>query len=95
VKQTIKRLLKLTVGWTFIILGILGLFLPVLQGILFLLIGLILISSEYVWARNLLEKLEARFPKIAAHSHEAHVKVEAWLHRHFAHHGSETPKDPQ
>jgi uncharacterized membrane protein YbaN (DUF454 family) len=35
-KAQIKRVAMLVVGWAFILLGIAGLFLPVLQGILFL-----------------------------------------------------------
>jgi uncharacterized protein len=44
------------VGLAFILLGIAALFLPVLQGILFLVIGLLILSTEYVWAHNLLYK---------------------------------------
>jgi len=40
IKPGVKRLLALVVGWGFIALGIVGLFLPILQGVLFLLIGL-------------------------------------------------------
>ena len=40
-KTHAKRILLLMVGWSFILLGIAGLFLPILQGVLFLLIGLI------------------------------------------------------
>ena len=57
-----KRISWLLTGWTFIVLGILGLFLPILQGILFLIIGLIILSSEYVWAHKLLNKAKTRFP---------------------------------
>jgi uncharacterized membrane protein YbaN (DUF454 family) len=81
----IKRIGILVLGWAFILLGIAGLFLPVLQGILFLLIGLIILSSEYVWAHKLLAKIKARFPKIAAHADSAQQKAERvmarWFHR--------------
>ncbi len=80
-KQTVKRILVLLVGWAFIVLGIAGLFLPILQGILFLLIGLIILSSEYVWAHRLLNRIKQRFPKIAEHAHQAHLKADQWLHR--------------
>ncbi len=83
--QAVKRGLVLITGWMFILLGIAGLFLPVLQGILFLLIGLIILSSEYVWAHHLLRKLKARFPKVAASADRASEKAAAWLHR--SHHG--------
>ena len=62
-------------------MGIVGLFLPVLQGILFILIGLIILSSEYVWAHHLLEKLKKRFPGLARRSHEATAKAKVWLQR--------------
>ena len=62
-------------------MGIVGLFLPILQGILFILIGLIILSGEYVWAHHLLEKLKKRFPTLARHSHEATAKAKGWLNR--------------
>jgi uncharacterized membrane protein YbaN (DUF454 family) len=79
----LKRLLRLLIGWSFILLGIAGLFLPVLQGILFLLIGLIILAPEYAWAQKLLHKLQNRFPKIFEHAHQSHLKVEEKLHRIF------------
>lgn len=84
----IKRIAVLVLGWTFIVLGIAGLFLPILQGILFLLIGLIILSTEYLWAHKLLQKIKARFPKIAMQADAAHHRAERimdrWLHREHA-----------
>ena len=74
----VKRLLIWCLGWVFIILGILGLFLPILQGILFLLIGLYLLSSTSPWAARLLEKLKKRFPKISKTFDEAKAKAANW-----------------
>lgn len=78
-KTRLKRIGLLTAGWFFIVLGIVGLVLPVLQGILFLLIGLLILSTEYVWAHNLLHKLRQRFPRIAAQMDLARAKVDRWL----------------
>jgi uncharacterized protein len=78
--KKMKRLLKLTAGWFFIILGILGLFLPFLQGILFLIIGLFILSQELPWAARLLEKLKQRFPKITHQMHQAEEYVKKFLH---------------
>jgi len=61
-RYLIKRAFKLTLGWTFLVLGIAGLFLPVLQGILFILIGLGILASEYRWARRWIIKLRQKFP---------------------------------
>ncbi len=80
-KRQIKRLSVLAAGWGFVLLGIAGLFLPVLQGILFLLIGLLILSTEYVWAHNLLHRLKSRFPKIAAQMDLARSKAERWMNR--------------
>ena len=81
----VKRIVVLLVGWSFILLGIAGLFLPILQGILFLLIGLVILSSEYVWAHHLLIKLRRRFPKIDRAADAATAKANAWL-RHLSRH---------
>ncbi len=84
-KAYTKRILILIVGWAFIALGILGLFLPILQGVLFLLVGLIILSSEYVWAHRLLAKLRERFPKIGRTADLATEKATAWLRRITGH----------
>jgi len=78
---TMKRVSVLVVGWAFIVLGILGLFLPILQGVLFLVIGLLILSSEYVWAHRLLAKLRERFPSVARAADEAKAKLSSWMRR--------------
>ena len=40
-------------GYAFLVLGVLGLFLPVLQGVLFLLIGLLILAKNAPWAHSL------------------------------------------
>jgi len=76
-----QRVLLLAVGWAFILLGVAGLFLPFLQGILFLLIGLVILSSEYVWAHRLLNRLRQRFPVLAQKSDRAAQRAADWLRR--------------
>ena len=44
---SVRRILILSAGWLFIALGVLGLFLPFLQGVLFLMIGFSLLSLEF------------------------------------------------
>jgi uncharacterized protein len=93
-KAQVKRVFMLVVGWAFILLGIAGLFLPVLQGILFLLIGLFILSSEYVWAHHLLHKLKERFPTIATHFEHARQRAERWMGGAFHHKTEPKPKAP-
>lgn len=79
----LKRGLVLVVGWVFIALGVVGLFLPVLQGILFLLIGLVMLSTEYVWAHHLLNKVRQCFPKLGRVADEATAKANRWMQHLF------------
>ncbi len=54
------RPLRIGLGIVFIILGILGLFLPILQGILFLVIGSMLIGKDTPpgrWLNRQIQKL--------------------------------------
>jgi uncharacterized membrane protein YbaN (DUF454 family) len=74
-KQRLKHVAIHVIGWGFILLGILGLFLPILQGILFLLVGLLILSSVSPWAERLLHRLRRRFPKISATFDEAKTKA--------------------
>jgi len=76
-----KRILVLIVGWVFILLGIAGLILPILQGVLFIVIGLVILSSEYVWAHDLLTRLRGRFPRIGRTVDEATRRASGWLQR--------------
>lgn len=74
-RSRFKSLCIKLAGWGFIVLGILGLFLPILQGILFLLVGLYLLSEESPWAKRLLDKLKARFPNVSRKFEEAKAKA--------------------
>jgi uncharacterized membrane protein YbaN (DUF454 family) len=75
----VKRVLWLVAGWAFILLGIVGLFVPFFQGVLCLMIGLIILSSEYVWAHRLLGKVRERFPRIAGMADRMKEKAVQWF----------------
>jgi uncharacterized membrane protein YbaN (DUF454 family) len=62
----IRKFGILIIGWLFIGLGILGLFLPILQGLLFIMIGLAILSSRSEFVKRFLKHLEERYP----HHHE-------------------------
>jgi uncharacterized protein len=78
-KPRTKRIVVQIAGWSFILLGIVGLILPLLQGVLFILVGLIILSSQYAWARVLLARLRKQFPKVGGLADEAAAKAAAWL----------------
>ena len=80
-KAQLKKILIQFVGWVFILLGIVGLFLPILQGFLFLFIGLIILSSQYPWAHRVLERIRQRFPRISRTADQASERASLWLKR--------------
>ena len=65
-QREIRRVVVLIVGWLLIAVGVVGLFLPVLQGILFILLGLAVLSRESEIARHWLERARRRYPKADA-----------------------------
>lgn len=64
-RHSMIKIIMQVLGYGFLTLGVLGLFLPVLQGILFLAIGLILLSRSAGWASRLLDRIKERYPKFA------------------------------
>ena len=72
--EKFKRIGILIIGWFFVGLGVLGLFLPILQGILFIMIGLAILSSRSEMVKRWLKHLEERHP----HYHE---RMEKWRER--------------
>jgi hypothetical protein len=76
-----RRWLILLVGWGFVVLGVFGLVLPFLQGILFLLVGLWLLSHELDGAQRLRQKVTRRVPQRWRPLVE---RAEAWSDRLYA-----------
>jgi uncharacterized membrane protein YbaN (DUF454 family) len=66
-----KQIGLLILGWVFVGLGILGLFLPLLQGILFIMIGLAILSSRSELVKRFLKHVEERYP-------QHHERILAW-----------------
>ena len=58
------RIARIVAGILLIILGIIGLFLPVLQGVLFLVTGFALLGFDLKRLRNLRPYLAEQFPRI-------------------------------
>ena len=56
--STLRKVIDWVVGLALIGLGIVGLFLPVLQGLLFIGLGLMVLSSHSRIARRLLDRLK-------------------------------------
>jgi uncharacterized membrane protein YbaN (DUF454 family) len=65
-KRQIKRIVVLVIGWLLIAFGVVGLFLPVLQGVLFIMLGLLVLSGESETAHRWLQRGRQKFPKVDA-----------------------------
>ncbi|MBL8659411.1 MAG: hypothetical protein JNM75_06605 [Rhodospirillales bacterium] len=76
-----KRLIRLVLGWIFIVLGVLGLFLPILQGVLFLAIGVVLIAPESPWVQDKMERLRRRYPKMGSTLDRAQARADSLIAR--------------
>ena len=74
-----KKIGILIVGWSFIVLGILGLFLPILQGVLFIMIGLAILSSRSKTIRRFLKYLEERYPRQYQRVVAWRLKIRSWF----------------
>ena len=72
--EKLKTIGILVIGWFFVGLGILGLFLPILQGILFIMIGLAILSSRSEMVKRWLKHLEEHHPHY-------HKRMEKWRER--------------
>lgn len=77
-QRTIRHYILLGLGWIFIFLGILGLFLPVLQGVLFLCIGAIMLSSVSPRMRLLIMRLGQRYPRFRVALNASKSAARAW-----------------
>lgn len=59
-----KGILRHVAGWGFLALGVAGLFLPVLQGWLFIGLGALLLSPDVPFFRRLVVWIERRSPAL-------------------------------
>lgn len=71
-----KRLALETLGWAVLVLGVLALFLPG-PGLLLTLAGLVLLSTQYPWARRLLEPVRVRAWQAAVEGTESWLRIAA------------------
>jgi uncharacterized membrane protein YbaN (DUF454 family) len=87
-----RRWALLVAGWLFVVLGVAGLFLPFLQGFLFLFVGLALLSLASPRVRLMRMRVGARFPAFRA----AEERARAWMHakwRRFGRGGGKSEPD--
>ena len=73
------RLIRLTLGYGFLIFGMIGGFIPVLQGWIFVAIGLILLKDHSTWARRISIWMRKKHPHIRTAFRHGHAHIDRWL----------------
>lgn len=82
VKRVAKRVAIFCLGWALILAGLV-LSLPLVPGpgFLVILIGLLVLASEYHWAHRILESIRRRVPRLAAYEARAKERAREWFGR--------------
>jgi uncharacterized membrane protein YbaN (DUF454 family) len=76
-----KNILLQITGYVFLVLGVLGLFLPFLQGFLFIAIGLLILAKQAPWAHRLLQRFRNQHPKAGELIDQAEPRMADWWQR--------------
>ena len=84
-KDKWKDAMVIIVGCFFLLLGFIGLFLPIIQGVLCMLFGLFLLSRKSLTAKKLLDRLSHKYPRLAAELHKARGKAEVYWAKIYKH----------
>jgi uncharacterized membrane protein YbaN (DUF454 family) len=79
--RRVKTVLRLVFGWFFIGLGILGLFLPILQGLIFLALGIALLAPHVPFFRRMRDAIYRHSPRTRAFVSRTRARVRLMLHR--------------
>ncbi|MEM5788354.1 MAG: hypothetical protein AAGU11_13650 [Syntrophobacteraceae bacterium] len=74
----IKKVLRLILGGIFLVLGVAGLVLPVLQGFFFLTLGIITLSRDIPFLARLENRLILRFPKAGHFAEKLRKAIPLW-----------------
>lgn len=77
-KHPVFRVLRVLAGIVLLILGFIGLFLPVLQGILFLIAGTLLLAVDIPFFRGVIYRLQKHIP----HLRKPVKHARKWLGKH-------------
>ena len=80
------RLASIGLGYSLVTLGVIGIIVPVLNGTVFLIFGLLILSRHTRWAASWLEWLKARSVRLGALIERAEGwldRGEAWVAKQF------------
>jgi len=76
-----RSVLTQAAGWIFLVLGILGFALPLLQGILFTVIGISLLANHNPFFKRIRDRVYHRYPGLEKAVHREHARLRLFLSR--------------
>ena len=88
VKDRLRRWALLTLAWMCLTVAALSLVIPFLPTTVPVIVGLLILSTEYAWAHRTLERWKVRWPKFAAVVDKVEAKTAHWI-------GRRTTESPQ
>ena len=68
-------------GFSLLFLGAIGTVLPILQGFLFIALGLFVLRDQYAWAHRGMDWLRRRWPRQVVGVEAMEARMIAWLRR--------------
>jgi uncharacterized membrane protein YbaN (DUF454 family) len=77
--KIVKKMKRKIIGWICLILSGIGAILPIIPGILFFMLAVILLKDNSTFVRWLWYQCQARIPKFKELSDAAMPKVNLWL----------------
>lgn len=80
-RKKLGKAALIALGAVFLFVGFIGLFFPVLQGILFIAIGLYILSIASECFKSWLDRRLIPFPRVKAHIDRQHERVTRFLAR--------------
>ncbi|MDZ4163673.1 MAG: PGPGW domain-containing protein [Smithellaceae bacterium] len=72
-----RNLMRNILGWLLLILGVAELFLPVLQGILFISLGVMILAPNVPFFHRLLERLKTRYPDAFTQAERLKIRIKS------------------
>jgi sulfite exporter TauE/SafE len=78
---TMPRSLRIVLGGVLLVLGVAGLALPLLQGVLFIVLGVVLLARDIPLFARISAWLRSRFPGISRAAEDTRRRITEWWHK--------------
>jgi hypothetical protein len=80
-EEGMTRYVRITLGSILVVLGLVGLALPILQGVLFIALGVLVLGKEIPLFARIAERFRSRFPQASRAAERARKRLSEWWRR--------------